>query len=152
MANGHGGYRRPSNPAATSGPGRFSRRTDGRQPVRDLSNAAYGENQEFREIQQGAQMAASGEQVASAATFDPAALPTGFGAPSEFPDMPITAGVDMGAGPGSDVLGLPAQGNEVEDLRRRYGHLLPFLIRKADHPSSSQEFRDQVRYLVSKIG
>jgi hypothetical protein len=150
MANGHGGYRQPSNPAPVSGPGAMSRRTDG-GPVTELPNAGYGEGKEFRELQQAAPVSASpgGQQ---AATFDPSMLPTGFGAETEMPDVPVTAGADAGAGPGSQALGLTAEGGEVEDLRRRYGAYLPLLIRKADHPSSSQEFRDQVRYLISKIG
>lgn len=149
MANGHGGYRAPGSPAPVSGPGSMSRRTDG-GPIRDLPDAEYGANKEFRDLQQAAPVSAS--SAAQQQTFDPSMLPTGFGAPSEFTDMPVTAGADSGAGPGSEALGLPAAGNEVEDLRRRYGQYLPLLIRKADHPSSSQEFRDQVRYLVSKIG
>lgn len=150
MANGHGGYRQPSNPASVSGPGALSRRTDG-GPIRDLPNAEYGGNAEFRSLQQAAPVAASASGGGSASP-DPASMPVGFGADTSFPDMPVTAGADAGAGPGMEALGLPDASNEVEDLRRRYGALLPFLIRKADHPSSSQQFRDQVRYLVAKIG
>ena len=42
MADGHGGYRRPTNPSPVSGPGALSRRTDGQQPTQDLPNAKYG--------------------------------------------------------------------------------------------------------------
>ena len=56
MANGHGGYRRPTNPAPVSGPGALSRRTDGRQPTRSLPNAKYGENAAFEAAQGAAPM------------------------------------------------------------------------------------------------
>src|SRR5688500_1867609 len=124
MANGHGGYRQPSSPAPVSGPGALSRRTDG-GPIRDLPHAEYGGNKEFRELQQAAPVSASAAGAAGQVTFDPSMLPTGFGADSEMPDEPVTAGADAGAGPGSSVLGLTAEGGEVEDLRRRYGAMLP---------------------------
>lgn len=144
----HGGYRQPSNPAPVSGPGRLSQRTDG-GPIRDLPDAGYGEAKEFRELQQAAGVSASGGASGASPQVQ---LPAGFDAGTEFPDQPVTAGANAGPGPGQEVLGLAAEGDEVEDLRRRYGPYLGLLIRKADHPSASQEFRDQVRYLVSKIG
>lgn len=150
MADGHGGYRRPSNPAPVSGPGKLSKRTDG-GPIRDLPNAEYGANQEFTDLQRAAPVAASGGITAPSG--QPAEMPTGLGADTQFPGQPVTAGAAAGAGPGMEALGLPpGPVDEVADLRHRYGAWLPVLIRKADHPSSSQEFRDQVRYLVSKIG
>jgi hypothetical protein len=51
-----GGYRQPSKPAAASGPGGLSERTDGgpgsakiplKQPIRRLPNADYGANKKF---------------------------------------------------------------------------------------------------------
>ena len=48
--------------------------------------------------------------------------------------------------------GLPDQSATADDLRRRYGPVLPLLIRKADDPRTSQAFRDQVRYVISMIG
>jgi hypothetical protein len=51
-----GGYRQPSKPAATSGPGSLSERTDGgpgsakiplKQPIRRLPDADYGANKKF---------------------------------------------------------------------------------------------------------
>lgn len=155
MANGHGGYRRPSSPAAVSGPGVHSQRTDGKPNVADLSNAKYGENQAYRDIQNAAPM---GGSPASPTTPVPQAapaavqMPTPLSAPTQNPDQPVTAGAAYGPGPGTEALGLPSQTTEAQDLRNRYGALLPFLIRKADDPRSSQTLRDQVRYLISVIG
>lgn len=150
MANGHGGYRRPSNPAPVSGPGKLSKRTDGRQPVRDLPNAEYGEGKAFRETQQGAPLAEAPSAPSGGQGIDLSGV-VGLGEPSQNPDEPVTAGADAGAGPGMDALDLPADEGTREDLIRRYGQWLPVLVRIADEPTSSQKLRDQVRYLLSMM-
>lgn len=86
MANGHGGYRAPANPAPVSGPGELSRRTDG-QPTRPVSGLGYGENQEVNALQGAAPMA----QLPRVVPLD---------APTEFPGQPITSGAPFGPGPG----------------------------------------------------
>lgn len=93
MANGHGGYRKPNNPAPVSGPGALSRRTDGgpSQPVADVGGFEYGGRQDFVDIQGGAPMAATDNSAAPA--------PPLF-SPTQRPDEPVTAGVPAGPGPG----------------------------------------------------
>jgi len=93
MANGHGGYRRPRDPAPVSGPGQLSRRTDGgpAQRVVDLPNAGYGENQAFTQVEQGAPMAASAP---------PRPAPVPLTAPTQRPWEPVTSGNPLGPGPG----------------------------------------------------
>lgn|SRR5574340_51154 len=155
MANGHGGYRQPSNPAAVSGPGALSHRTDGGPTHGTLSNAKYGEQKNFQEIQSGAPLSPPGSaapHMPSQGGAPQVAAPTPFSAPSQFPDMPVTAGANAGPGPDQGVLGLPAASGSQADLAKRYGPYLPYLIAKANDPSSSQEFRAQVRYLISQIG
>ena len=51
-----GGDHPPVNPAAVSGPGALSQRTDGKQPVMALPNAKYGENKDFQAVESGAPM------------------------------------------------------------------------------------------------
>lgn len=155
MANGHGGYRKPGKPAAVSGPGAHSARTDGRPKQVNLDNAKYGEAKAFEEIQRGAALSGptqSSPANAAPSSAAPAAMPTPIGAPSQFPNQPVTSGANAGPGADMSALGLPSQASEAQDLRQRYGPLLPFLIRMADSPYSSQEFRDQVRYVISQIG
>ena len=144
----HGGYRRPSQPAAVSGPGAHSQRTDGRPQQMDLPDAKYGEAAQFQEIQQGAALSASPSPSGGGAPA--ASLPTPLSDPSASPDQPVTAGADAGSGPGSEALGLPSQEFSA-DVKRRLGPLLPFLIRKADDPHASDELRQQVRYLIANL-
>jgi hypothetical protein len=144
----HGGYRKPSKPAAVSGPGAHSQRTDGRPQQMDLPNAKYGEAANFQEVQGGAPLAptpSSGGGGAPQAT-----MPTPMGAPSGMPDVPVTAGAAAGEGAGPEALGLPNE-TFTEDLKRRFRPLLPFLIRKADDPYASPEQRDQVRFLIANL-
>lgn len=151
MANGqHGGYRQPANPAPVSGPGAHSARTDGGPAKMELPDAKYGEAANFREIQQGAPLSASSPgPAAGGAPGMP--MPTPLGDPSAMPGQPVTAGADAGAGPDMASLGLPGQGTFTEDIRKRLGPLLPWLIRKADDPHSSQELRDQIRFLIANL-
>lgn len=97
MANGHGGYRKPNNPAPVSGPGAMSKRTDGgpSQPVRETGGFEYGGRQEFEELQASAPM--SQAQAMPAAAPPP---PTPLFAPTQRASEPVTAGAPMGAGPG----------------------------------------------------
>lgn len=96
---GKGGYQRPNKPAAVSGPGAMSQRTDGgpsvdnaKQAARYVSGGSYGEGQEMMDIQQGAPMAE--------APGIPRRPVVGLSAPTQRPDEPVTAGSLIGPGPG----------------------------------------------------
>ena len=94
---GRGGYREPANPAAVSGPGALSQRTDGGagQPIRVASGGAYGERQAAEAQQGAAPMAAGGPGGPSpggAAPPTPAAPDVGVFGPSSMPNQPITTG------------------------------------------------------------
>lgn len=117
MANGHGGHRTPSKPAPVSGPGSLSKRTDGgpSQVVSTAPGQDYGDAKQQAMAQRTAPMGAaqplpkapSGGEVADSASMPQfAGLP--FSAPSERPGEPVTHGVDIGEGAGSDALNLPA--------------------------------------------
>ena len=111
MARQRGGYRQPANPAPVSGPGATSQRTDGgpadRQPMRVASGGAYGSRQAVESQQAAAPMhqATSGAPPPGAGP-GAAAPPSVFG-PSDYPGEPITAGVNVGAGPGAPQVGQP---------------------------------------------
>lgn len=87
-----------------SGIGSMSERTDlntSKQPARYISGLPQGQGQATYDQQTAAPMAGS-EPV-------PMALPdvTPIAAPTDRPDEPITAGVDFGPGPGSEIIKLP---------------------------------------------
>ena len=102
MADNRGGYRKPENPAPASGPGALSQRTDGgpAQGAKYVSGLPYGQGQATYDQQTAAPMAGKSEPAA-------APMPTELFAPSMRPNEPITSGVDIGAGPGSEVMNLP---------------------------------------------
>lgn len=104
MAEGHGGMRRPSNPAPVSGPGALSRRTDG-QGAKYMAGGEYGEGQEMMDLQTSAPMAKSPEvrprrRAAAPPAVEMGPAPTPLFAPTQRPDEPITAGAPFGPGPG----------------------------------------------------
>jgi hypothetical protein len=79
----------------------------------ELGSTAYGEGVETQEIKSGAPLAKTGDvrparagDVREAAGQAPV---TELYAPTQRPEEPITAGIDMGAGPGSSVLAMQSQ-------------------------------------------
>ena len=149
----HGGARTPSKPAAVSGPGALSKRTDGRpQMVRDLPDAQYGEGAAFKEIQQGADMATApgptGPPQGGSPGIDLSGL-AGMGAPTEQPNTPVTDGAALGAGAGTDALGLDMDltKQDSEQLRR----YLPVLIRQAQRDDAPASLRKYVRTLIAQL-
>lgn len=99
-----GGYRKPENPAPASGPGALSRRTDGgpAQGAKYMSGMPYGQN---TMDQQTAAPMSGGTPVPPTPRVAP--MPTPLMAPTERPNDPITSGIDIGAGPGSEALNIP---------------------------------------------
>lgn len=137
----------------------MSRRTDGgvgkgngRQPIAELHDAAYGEQAEFRSIQQGAPI----QKVAAPGSGAPGGappqgpLPPALDAPTGRPGEPVTAGVDAGAGPGADVLGLGDPNSwAADDVRyaKRYLPTLQYMVDSTPHANPAT--RALVRYLRS---
>lgn len=145
MAESHGGYRRPQNPAPVSGPGKLSQRTDGRpgdrQAMRDLPNAKYGEQAANREIQGGAPMAQGA---------DPRAAIVPLGAPTQRPDEPVTAGNPLGEGPGPEAMGIDTRSLEQQDANALTG-LLPLLEFMANQPGAAPSSRVLVRQIRANL-
>lgn len=151
MANGHGGYRRPTNPAPVSGPGALSRRTDGRQPTVDLPNAKYGENAAYREAQAAAPMSGDiGSGGMAAGGFAPdlsSIIP--LDAPSQRPDEPITAGLSGGPGAGPSFIQTSPLSPEQAARLKSY---LPVLINIASQPDADPNTKQFVRELRAQLG
>lgn len=155
MANGHGGYRAPNNPAPVSGPGALSRRTDGRQPTRPLPNAKYGEGAAFEAAQGAAPMSgdigmpAGGPPAGGAMGPDLSGL-VPMDADSQYPDMPIEAGLSGGQGAGPSLV--PGQTPLTADQRARLRAYLPVLVVLASRDDADPNTKQLVRQLRGDLG
>ena len=113
----------PMNPlAGPAGPGKYSTRTDNLQ----MGSIAYGEGVETAAIQSGAPLAKTGDVkgIPSSEVRSAAQGPiTELYAPTQRPEEPITAGIDMGPGPGSSALMF---NKTTEKLSDTLAKLLPF--------------------------
>lgn len=113
MAENRGGFRptapqnNPANVSATGGAGQAGTT----QPARYIAGMQYGQGQELMNQQQGAPMAGPAASAVVAPSPMEMALPalTPLTAPTERLNEPLTAGMDFGAGPGSEALSLPAE-------------------------------------------
>lgn len=111
MARGkRGGNQPPARPAAVSGPGALSQRTDGAVPRPPVTGLPYGQNAALTAQQGAAPMSAPGPAASAgggpAGPAGPRTASQRFGArgvfsPTNNPDEPLTAGVDWGDGPGA---------------------------------------------------
>lgn len=148
MVENRGGYRQPSSPAAVSGPGAYSARTDG-QPIQDIPNADYGEQSEYRSLQQGAPLARKPHVAPGRGGGQGAAPPqvTPFGAPSERPGEPVTAGADAGPGPGQASLGLPM--DPLQERKADVANIPPGMIQAmiaaSQRPNATASFKRLVK-------
>ena len=101
--------------AGPAGPGKFSTRTD----KLELGSTAYGEGVETQAIKSGAPLAKTGDvkgMPASEVRSVAQGPVTELYSPSERPDEPITAGIDMGDGPGSNALGTNRVSERLSDI------------------------------------
>jgi hypothetical protein len=114
----------PMNPkAGVSGPGKYSVRTDSLR----MGSTSYGEGIETDAIKSGAPLASTPDQrpmpaneVRDAAMQAPV---TELFAPTQRPNSPITAGIDMGPGPGSSALMMAKSSEKLSDILVK---MLPF--------------------------
>lgn len=109
---GRGGYRQPSKPAAVSGPGALSARTDGgpgAQPVRAAPGQPYGQRQQLEAGQVVQPLPAQQAGLGGAGGRSPGQPPSPaagssmggiFTDPTGMPGEPVTAGAGIGPGPG----------------------------------------------------
>ena len=109
--------------AGVSGPGKFSKRTDGLS----FESTEYGSGVENAAIKAGAPLATTPDVRATSRSemgMAPSQI-TPLYAPSERADEPVTAGIAMGPGAGPEALGM----NQVGPMQRQsdiLAKLLPF--------------------------
>jgi len=121
-----------------SGPGSLSARTDGgpadAQAIRRLPGAGYGESAEFEQIQAGA-------PVAKATGIDASGV-VPMSAPTQYPERPVTDGVNAGAGDGAPDL-------DEEDLLKLGSYMSAYKF-AASQPYAPNSFRQYVRQLAAR--
>jgi len=156
MANeGRGGFRptasqnNPMNVSATGGAGQAAMYTPGVENAR-----------EFYETQTSAPISGTTPGVqpqvnttrpsrANRASSKPMNL-TPLDAPTQFPGEPVTTGINMGPGAGTEVMYANNQTLSAEDLNK-LREALPTMLRVAESPSSTNAYRNFVRYVKSIV-
>lgn len=129
-----------------SGPGKFAKRTD-----LQYKPGAYGEGVAYDAAKSGAPLAeAQKSPMLSQAPVVGMGMGQGVGLydPTQRPDEPITAGVDMGAGAGSDSLMMNQMKADDKDIVAKY---LPSLTAMASQQDTPQSFRAFVSFLQGSL-
>jgi len=144
-----GGYRKPGNPAPVSGPGALSRRTDGRI----AEGFAYGMNKQINEQAAAAPMAKAVAPTASRPMNVAPQLPavTPITAETMNPDESVMAGINMGAGPGSEALMMPNMNDSSAEFNKSISSYYPVLSYIASRPNTSPETRRALAILMNEV-
>jgi hypothetical protein len=127
----------------------------GTQGAQAMTGGEYGDNQAMMELQTSAAMNASPTMPSSPSQGRSQKAPIGqqltqLDAPTDRPEEPLTTGIDMGDGSGSEVMYSNESTLNTED-RQRMVQALPTLAILAESPSASNAFRNYVRYLRSVL-
>lgn len=118
-----GGYQKPSKPAAVSGPGKFSKRTDGqpsRAPDLDTPGQQFGDRERLEAAQRA--VPAAGAQGATVQRNLRGSVPTRGKLPgflfgeSAIPDEPGTTGLPMGPGAGPEALAAAEPPDDIREV------------------------------------
>ena len=130
-----------------SGPGKYAKRLD-RMP----SNS-YGDTTETAQLASGAPLArtpdvrpAPASKIKTAAQSAPV---TPMFAPTERPQEPVTSGVDVGAGMGSEALAMRQP--DDTNFRANITSYKPVLNYISDLPNTSPETRQAIRQLFDSL-
>jgi hypothetical protein len=136
----------PMNPkAGVSGPGKFSVRTD----KLEMGSTAYGEGVETQAIKSGAPLAKTTDvRPAPASSMGQPVTP--LYAPTERPDEPVTAGINQGAGVGSDAL-MINQPADYTNFNANIQSYTPVLSYIASLQNTSPETRRAIRQLRDSL-
>jgi hypothetical protein len=123
MADRRGGYQKPRDPAAVSGPGKFSRRTDGQAKavpnVGDSPDLQYGDRSMLEDAQRAAPARGSqGASIPRQMSGMPGSgkLPPWFTQSGDTnPSEPTTAGLLSGPGGGPEMLDASQPTDDVRE-------------------------------------
>lgn len=136
----------PMNPlAGPAGPGKYSTRTDNLQ----MGSTAYGEGVETAAIKAGAPLAKTSDVKGTPASAVREAAITPLYAPTQRSEEPITTGIDMGAGAGSEALAM--RKDDDTNFRAAITAYMPVLNFISDQPNTSPETRAAIRQLFDNL-
>jgi hypothetical protein len=114
-----------------------------------LSDAAYGEQKTFREIQQGAPMSSATPTAGRGGGGGNAISFTGLGESSQWPTVPVTDGAQYGPGAGMEALGQQVDPNRADaEWLRKY---LPVLVSIADRDDTPPSTKRWVRRVIANM-
>ena len=132
----------PMNPlAGPAGPGKYATRTDNLK----MGSIAYGEGVETAAIKSGAPLAKSPGSITPSQVMPKATPVTSLYADTEFKDEPVTTGIDMGAGAGSEAMQMRKE--DDTNFRAAIQAARPVLAYVADLPDTSPETRAIIKQL-----
>jgi hypothetical protein len=131
--------------AGPAGPGKFSTRTD----KLEMGSTAYGEGVETQAIKSGAALASTPDVKGTPASAVRQAALTPLYAPTERPDIPVTEGIDMGAGAGSEALMMRQE--DDTNFRTAISEYMPVLNFISDQPNTSPETRAAIKRLMDNL-
>jgi hypothetical protein len=126
--------------AGAAGPGKFSKRTD-------LPSQYYGEGLETANLKSEAKLSKTrgvSDNVGGRPSNPPTPI-TPLYAPTQKPEVPVTDGVDMGAGAGADALALRQP--DDTNFRAAIQSYKPVLAYISDLPNTSPETKAAIRQL-----
>ena len=129
-----------------SGPGEFAKRTD-----LEVESTGYGEKVAYDANKSGASLATAQKSpmLSQAPQVPTSGSPvTGLYEPTARPGEPVTAGINMGAGPGSDALMMNQMKSDDKDIVAKY---LPSLSIMASAQDTPQSFRAFVSFLQGSL-
>jgi len=132
--------------AGASGPGKYSKRTD-----MSLGSTSYGEGGETAALNTAAPKAKTRGIADNVGGRPKESLTpvTPLFAPSQRPEEPITNGIDMGAGAGSEALAMRQP--DDTNFRAAISSYMPVLAYISDLPNTSPETRKAIRQLKDQL-
>ena len=135
----------PANVSATGGAGQ-----SGTQPARYISGMPYGQGQELMAQQTSAPMTGAPTSGSPMGNIFGKELGTLLD-PTNNPSEPVTAGVDMGPGPGSDILpkniSADTRADENKMIVQKY---LPTLLQAANLAETPDSYKRFINYLLEQ--
>jgi hypothetical protein len=141
-ANGGPQYS-PTNVSGTGGAG---------QSGRVASGYSYGMNKQINEQAAAAPLAKVAKTVARPMNVAPSQPPiVSLTEPTMNPDESIMAGINMGAGPGSEALMLPSNADNNAEFNKSIASYYPVLSYIASRPNTSAETRSILSILMNAI-